>query len=90
MMIFAEAGGGDEEAREAPLGVDALVWELAARVPQQPRSADGAFLFAIDHCFGIRGQGTVLTGTVLQVRSSPGVDGSRHSKWGPIPTVTIE
>jgi selenocysteine-specific elongation factor len=33
-----------------------------------PRVADGSapFLFAVDHCFAIKGQGTVLTGTVLQ------------------------
>ncbi len=29
------------------------------------RNKDGPFLFSVDHCFGIRGQGTVLTGTVL-------------------------
>lgn len=28
------------------------------------------FLFAIDHCFLVKGQGTVMTGTVLQVRAS--------------------
>ena len=30
------------------------------------------FLFAIDHCFGIKGHGTVLTGTVLQGRVQTG------------------
>ena len=63
------SGGGDEEAKEAPMGVDQLVQELAARLPRRPRSPLGPFLFAIDHCFAIRGQGTVLTGTVLQVLS---------------------
>jgi selenocysteine-specific elongation factor len=33
------------------------------RLPQ--RDAGGPFFFAIDHCFPIKGQGTVLTGTVL-------------------------
>ena len=61
------AGGGDEEAKAAPVGVDQLMQELAARLPPRPRSPDGPFLFAVDHCFAIRGQGTVLTGTVLQV-----------------------
>ena len=32
-------------------------------IPQ--RSADGPFVFSVDHCFSIRGQGTVMTGTVL-------------------------
>ena len=26
---------------------------------------DGSFLYSVDHCFGIKGQGTVLTGTIL-------------------------
>lgn len=30
------------------------------------RSDQGALLFAVDHCFSIRGQGTVMTGTILQ------------------------
>ncbi|XP_019932573.3 selenocysteine-specific elongation factor [Aedes albopictus] len=30
------------------------------------RNYDGPFLFAVDHCFAIKGQGTVCTGTVLQ------------------------
>ncbi len=30
------------------------------------RSPDLPFLFSVDHCFNVRGQGTVMTGTVLQ------------------------
>jgi selenocysteine-specific translation elongation factor len=30
------------------------------------RHISSPFLFAVDHCFGVRGQGTVMTGTVLQ------------------------
>ncbi|XP_058834056.1 selenocysteine-specific elongation factor [Topomyia yanbarensis] len=30
------------------------------------RSYDMPFLFAVDHCFAIKGQGTICTGTVLQ------------------------
>lgn len=55
----AEAAGaeGVEKLREVLVGMAA------------PRAAaEGApLLFAVDHCFMIRGQGTVLTGTVLQV-----------------------
>jgi selenocysteine-specific elongation factor len=29
------------------------------------RSTDGPFLLSVDHCFPVKGQGTVLTGTVL-------------------------
>ena len=61
------AGGGDEAASTPAAGLDALVAELVRRVPSTPRSPEGPFLFAIDHCFAIRGHGTVLTGTVMQV-----------------------
>jgi selenocysteine-specific translation elongation factor len=30
------------------------------------RHISSPFLFAVDHCFSVRGQGTVMTGTVLQ------------------------
>jgi len=35
-----------------------------AFVPE--RNESGPFVFSVDHCFGIKGQGTVMTGTVLQ------------------------
>ena len=48
-------------------GVPELVAELLRWVPLELRRPDSPLLHAIDHCFGIRGQGTVLTGTVLRV-----------------------
>ena len=49
--------------------VSALVEALAASLKDAPfrvsSDAHAPFLFAVDHCFQIRGQGTVLTGTVL-------------------------
>lgn len=47
------------------LGIDALVdiLQTTVRVPQ--RQVDLPFYYAIDHCFPIKGHGTVLTGTVL-------------------------
>lgn len=39
------------------------VLQQNVRLPQ--RDPDGPLLFAIDHCFPIKGQGTVITGTVL-------------------------
>ena len=36
----------------------------SAFVPK--RDSKGSLLFAVDHCFPIKGQGTVLTGTILQ------------------------
>jgi len=51
-------------------GVEHLKATLAQMVPSElrPTTLDRPFLFAVDHCFPIKGQGTVLTGTVLQVR----------------------
>jgi selenocysteine-specific elongation factor len=60
-------GGGGGAAASPAEGVPELVAELLRRVPPQLRRPDGPLLHAIDHCFGIRGQGTVLTGTVLRV-----------------------
>jgi len=37
-----------------------------AGVPERLHRPPGPLLVAVDHCFAIRGQGTVLTGTVLQ------------------------
>eukprot|EP00667_Euglena_gracilis_P006424 EG_transcript_6473 len=52
-----------------PVGLPELVSRLQERT--HPPNASGAaaydqFLLYVDHCFAIRGQGTVLTGTVLQ------------------------
>ncbi|GJP34601.1 hypothetical protein CLOM_g19027 [Closterium sp. NIES-68] len=47
-------------------GVSDLVNQLIARVPSISRTSEGPFLFAIDHCFPIKGQGSVMTGTVLR------------------------
>lgn len=46
-------------------GIDILVKTLTDIVPIPKRNINSPFYFAIDHCFPIRGHGTVLTGTVL-------------------------
>ena len=63
-FISYHTGGGDGPG-QAAVGVDALIEQLAKMVPPCPRQQKGSFLFAVDHCFALRGQGTVLTGTVL-------------------------
>ena len=66
--IAARPGGADNMAAggEPPVGVDVLVDHLMSRVTEaHGRHKSGDFLFAVDHCFPIKGQGTVLTGTVL-------------------------
>ena len=36
------------------------------------RSTEGAFVFAVDHCFALKGKGVILTGTCLQGRLAVG------------------
>ena len=51
--------------------------------PQQWPLSPGPFVFAVDHCFPIKGQGTVMTGTVLQGGTRIGEVGvGRHKDRG--------
>lgn len=47
------------------MGVDAVAGELSRRARVPSRRASAPLYFAFDHCFSVRGQGTILTGTVL-------------------------
>mmetsp|Transcript_25297 Transcript_25297/g.84793 ORF Transcript_25297/g.84793 Transcript_25297/m.84793 type:complete len:571 (+) Transcript_25297:30-1742(+) len=49
-----------------PMGLEALVAEMRAAVRLPERHGEGPLHFAIDHCFPIKGQGTVCTGTILR------------------------
>lgn len=66
-----EGGGGGEGEGEveagsgAPLGITELLETVGRHISVPQRDPNGPLLFAIDHCFPIKGQGTVLTGTVL-------------------------
>lgn len=62
-MSASSAGTADTPGQI--LGIDNLIQEIVKCVPVQPAAPSGPFKFAIDHCFAIRGQGTVLTGTAL-------------------------
>lgn len=46
--------------------VQELLDEISKNVFVPPRDTTAPFLLAIDHCFKIKGKGTVLTGTILQ------------------------
>ncbi|GJQ79541.1 hypothetical protein Trydic_g16388 [Trypoxylus dichotomus] len=46
-------------------GLSNLVDQISKYSFIPKRQSSGSFLFAVDHCFSIKGQGTVLTGTVL-------------------------
>lgn len=46
-------------------GVDALISTIQSTITVPKRSYSAPFYYSIDHCFPIKGHGTVLTGTVL-------------------------
>jgi selenocysteine-specific elongation factor len=50
--------------------IDKLIEVLQSKLPRPTRHAEGPFSFSVDHCFPIRGRGTVLTGTVLNGSTS--------------------
>ncbi|XP_064458236.1 selenocysteine-specific elongation factor-like isoform X2 [Ornithodoros turicata] len=72
VAVAAKPGGAENDGGEAD-GVDRLVDLLCqlVRVPERASVAD-PLLLSVDHCFSIRGQGTVLTGTVVQGSLSVG------------------
>ncbi|RHY43643.1 hypothetical protein DYB30_004201 [Aphanomyces astaci] len=56
---------GDADGTRPPLGMPALLAAMRSNLHVPARSADGPLVYAVDHCFPLRGKGTVLTGTVL-------------------------
>jgi selenocysteine-specific elongation factor len=46
-------------------GIDSLLQLVSDSVTIPQRNVNGPLYFAIDHCFAIKGHGTVVTGTVL-------------------------
>jgi selenocysteine-specific translation elongation factor len=46
-------------------GIAQLLERLTATAHCPKRTHNDAFYMAVDHCFAVKGQGTVLTGTVL-------------------------
>ena len=63
--IIAVAAGGMEPSDQEPIGIDGLISCLKENAYIPNRNITGPFMFSVDHCFSIRGQGTVMTGTVL-------------------------
>ncbi|KAL3656171.1 hypothetical protein V7S43_019000 [Phytophthora oleae] len=50
---------------EDPQGIPQLLEALSANLQVPERDSSGGFCLAVDHCFSVPGNGTVLTGTVL-------------------------
>lgn len=65
----SQGGGGEfSQGQSAEVSqVQSVMDAILALVPDQPRAVQGSFLMSVDHCFPVKGHGTVLTGTVLQV-----------------------
>ena len=63
--VAAKPGGPDAGACEA-VGVEKLIGLLTSSSYFPHRDPSGPLVFAVDHCFSIRGQGTVMTGTILK------------------------
>lgn len=61
-----EGGDGRAAAAAASADVSGLVKLLRERVKVPKRNTSGPLFMAVDHCFNIKGQGTVMTGTVLR------------------------
>lgn len=66
IAVAAKPGGPEAADTEEPQGVPELIQLLKAQTYLPQRDPGGDLLMAVDHCFSIRGQGTVMTGTVLQ------------------------
>uniref|UniRef100_A0A1A8IM43 Selenocysteine-specific elongation factor n=2 Tax=Nothobranchius kuhntae TaxID=321403 RepID=A0A1A8IM43_NOTKU len=66
IAVAAKPGGPDAADTEEPQGVPDLMELLKKQTYLPKRDPKGDLLMAVDHCFSIRGQGTVLTGTILQ------------------------
>ncbi|KAK3913897.1 Selenocysteine-specific elongation factor [Frankliniella fusca] len=60
--------GTDQESSSEGLASLLNMLKEMAYIPR--KQLDMPFVFAVDHCFSIRGQGTILTGTVLQGKVS--------------------
>ncbi|KAJ7999169.1 hypothetical protein DPEC_G00212610 [Dallia pectoralis] len=66
IAVAAKPGGPEAPETEEPQGVSDLIELLKSQAYLPRRDAGGDLLMAVDHCFSIRGQGTVMTGTILQ------------------------
>lgn len=65
VISVAAKPGGPEAPDTDGVGINELIDTLKVLSFKPKRNHKGPFIFAADHCFSIKGQGTVLTGTVL-------------------------
>ncbi|XP_059146407.1 selenocysteine-specific elongation factor-like isoform X2 [Physella acuta] len=65
IVAVAAKPGGPEAPDVEGIAISDLISTLMNSTYLPSRSEKGPFIFAVDHCFSIRGQGTVMTGTAL-------------------------
>ncbi|XP_063797242.1 selenocysteine-specific elongation factor [Pseudophryne corroboree] len=65
ISVAAKPGGPEAPESVTAQGVSELIELLKSQAYLPRRDPSGPFLMAVDHCFSIKGQGTVMTGTVL-------------------------
>ncbi|KAM9592217.1 selenocysteine-specific elongation factor isoform 4-T4 [Trichechus inunguis] len=65
IAVAAKPGGPEAPETEAPQGISELIELLKSQISIPARDPSGPFLMSVDHCFSIKGQGTVMTGTIL-------------------------
>ncbi|KAM5148547.1 selenocysteine-specific elongation factor [Mantella aurantiaca] len=65
ISVAAKPGGPESPESATAQGISELTELLKSQAYLPRRDPSGPFLMAADHCFSIRGQGTVMTGTVL-------------------------
>ncbi|XP_051568447.1 selenocysteine-specific elongation factor-like [Myxocyprinus asiaticus] len=66
VAVAAKPGGPEAPDTQEAQGIPELIELLKAQAFLPRRDPSGSLLMAVDHCFSIRGQGTVITGTILQ------------------------
>lgn len=69
-LPFACVSAHPQDGSEA-LGISDLIDTFKAKLNVPKRDFSGPFMFSFDHAFPIKGQGTVLTGTVLSGTVKP-------------------
>lgn len=65
VAVAPAAAEGEQGQEPQPIGLELLVQAIRSRLDAPTRDTSGPFIMAIDHCFAIQGNGTILTGTVL-------------------------
>ncbi|XP_065903267.1 selenocysteine-specific elongation factor-like isoform X2 [Dysidea avara] len=65
IVPVAAKPGGEASDSCAAIGIDSLIKVLTENMYLPKRESSGPLIYAVDHCFGIRGQGTIMTGTIL-------------------------